>query len=733
MAAMLLADFGAEVLQLRAPDAAPGAAEIACNRNKRCLHLDIEAAGSRARLSELLAAADVAVFDHGPRALAELGLDAATLSGRHPDLIHVWTPPFGVRGRWSDLPAHHAMLTGLTGTAFRQGAHADQPVWHVTPLVHYAQGVIAAAAAGAALYRRARTGQALSVTVSGLHAMAQTHCPVRLASAPPAVRGRPDGTSPGHQLYRCGDGLWLFLGCLLPPFYRKALAVLGLSEASGVDMAVVIQDLLATRPRSDWLSLFSANAVPAAPVNRREDWLRDEIVVANELTAMLEDPALGEVEMPGLAAALQVTPGRVAHLGAPATTETLANFTATSPRPQAQAPTSPEPPLTGARVLDLGSLIAGPHAATLLANFGADVVKVEPAEGDPLRPTTGLFINYNRGKRGLGLDLKSPEGRDLFLELASRADVVIDNFRLGVRERLGIGYPALKAVNPRIISCSANTYGSRGPDRALPGFDSVLQARSGLMAAQGGGDTPVYHAIPVNDVATAAVSAFAVIAALYARETGGQGQAVETSLAAASGVYQFAEFTRFAGCAPPAEGGRDCLGIAALDRYYACADGWLTMGCSSPAHFEALAAALGRPDWLERWTGEAAIAEGRDGALAGEIAAELAGRDRNDVLIRLAKAGAPAAPVLQDEAAHRDPFLADNGYYVRGVDPVHGELIASRTFAEFAGAGSFDRPPPGLGEHTAEVLADYGIAPDRIEALTERRIAFSGKAAGGAG
>ena len=237
-------------------------------------------------------------------------------------------------------------------------------------------------------------------------------------------------------------------------------------------------------------------------------------------------------------------------------------------------------------MLDLGTVIAGAYAASILANFGADVVKVESPDGDPFRSGGGGFINYNRGKRGLGLDLKAAKGRALFLDLAKGADVVLDNYRLGVRERLGVDYAALAAVNPRIISCSANTYGSKGSDAGQPGFDAVLQAMSGQMAAQGGGpgDDPVFHSIPVNDVATAALTSFAIIAALYARERTGEGQNVETSLAAASATLQFGELVAFERAPAPLLGSRDCIGASALDRYYRCSNGWLTLGCTAPEH-----------------------------------------------------------------------------------------------------------------------------------------------------
>jgi crotonobetainyl-CoA:carnitine CoA-transferase CaiB-like acyl-CoA transferase len=171
------------------------------------------------------------------------------------------------------------------------------------------------------------------------------------------------------------------------------------------------------------------------------------------------------------------------------------------------------------RVLDLGAVIAGPYAGSLLAELGADVVKVEPPTGDSFRGPG--FSAYNKGQRSLAIDLRRPQGRDAFLALARHADVVIDNYRPGVLARLGLDRDALAAVNPAIVSMSSTGFGDHGPLGEEAGFDPVLQAMSGMMRAQGGDDRPVFFSVPVNDVTTAASVALGVSAAvLHARRTG---------------------------------------------------------------------------------------------------------------------------------------------------------------------------------------------------------------------
>ena len=377
MAAMLLADFKAEVIKVEPPEGdrareRPG--YVAWNRNKHRLTLDLADADERERFGTLLAGADVAVFDHGPTALAALGLKADALIAANPRLIHLWVPPYGTSGVWSDLAAHHASLTGLSGAAFRQGSYTDQPIWHVAPLVQYAQATLAAAATGAALLERASSGLGQAVVVSGLHAIAETACPLSSLGGEPRGQGHPLGGSASYRLYLCGDGKWLFLGTLFSHFFAHALEALDLLDSQVWDVGSAIQDKLLTGPRDHWLALFREHDAPAGPVDRREDWLKSEIAVANGLGVVLDHPTLGPVEMPGVLAKLDSTPGSVRHFLEEATPERLAAFAVPRAAPALKPAPRAAMPLAGIKILDLGTVVAGAYAATILANFGADVV-----------------------------------------------------------------------------------------------------------------------------------------------------------------------------------------------------------------------------------------------------------------------------------------------------------------------------------------------------------------------
>src|SRR5581483_479682 len=312
------------------------------------------------------------------------------------------------------------------------------------------------------------------------------------------------------------------------------------------------------------------------------------------------DPERGHVVMPGLCIGLDKTPGEV-RVPAPR----LGEHDATAGRwaPRAGGPSSNgagpvhqtapgaagQGPLAGYRVLDLGTILAGPFAGSLLAGLGADVVKVESPAGDAFRETG--FV-YNRGMRGLSIDLSKPAGQEALHRLAQTADVVIDNSRLGVARRLKADYDTLRQHNPRIVCLSVAGFGEHGPFAHKPAFDPVLQAMSGIMSAQGNDDDPVLFTIPINDVCAAVTAVLGVALGLFHRARTGEGQRVVTSLVASSLSMQAAEIVRFAGRPPAIKGGRDFLGPTPANRFYRVADGWVRVQAPSVA---ALEEALGVP------------------------------------------------------------------------------------------------------------------------------------------
>jgi crotonobetainyl-CoA:carnitine CoA-transferase CaiB-like acyl-CoA transferase len=733
MAAMHLGDLGAEVIKIDPTAAERGRAEpgyLAWNRNKRRLVLDLLRPDDLAEAKRLVADADVAIFDAPPGGLEELGLDGPTLTALHDHLIHAWAPPYGERGRWSSLPASHHLLAALTGISRAQSSYSGAPVHLISPQAYYGQANTLAIAIGAALYERVRSGRGQEVVVSGLHGAALVMPTTRIEGARSALWSAPVGGAPNYRLYQCADDRWLFLGALFEPIYLRALEATGvllevLSDplidgdlraalvAPGARMTMTkLEAAFRSKPRAEWLAILEAADVPSGAVHTREEWFCGETIAANGMRVELQHPDLGAIEMPGVSLQMSATPPR-----APSLSELLSDRPILPPRaaPIASGGARDDAPLAGVKVLDLGVVIAGAYAATILAGLGADVVKIETPSGDPFRSYGTAFCSYNRGKRSLVLDLKRPDAKKVFYELVAQADVVLDNSRLGVRERLGISYETLRTVNPRIISLSISGYGTQGPQASLPGFDPLLQAQSGLMQAQGGyGSEPVFHHIAVNDVGSAAMSAFAIVAALVARTRTGEGQEVRTSLATQSVLLQIGELTTHPGAPAPPMGARDCLGASALERSYECADGWIAVACASPLRCAALCDALG----LDDVEAQAALAEACHGVLASRIAEVLETLSVERALTCLGEAGAPAVPVRTVAETYADAFLQENDFYESYLDPAFGPTEGPGCIARFTRTTSaYPRAAPMLGEHSIEVLRDFDVPRGRIEAL----------------
>lgn len=736
VAGMFLADHGADVVKAEPPGGDPARALpgfAVWNRGKRSVIADGD------RLTELLGCADVCIVSAGAELLPPpLAPDAATRA--YPGLIYLHTPPYGRTTPWAGGAESHGLLAAATGVALRQTSGHDGPVELVYPHVLYAQGAWAAACALAALLERDRSGRGQVVTVGGVHGalITSTSSVCIDPTLPPRNTATgPGGANPCYTRYACADGEWLFLGSLIPKFIDRAFAVLGVADllddpriAGDHDRMYEVENrdrvrariaaAFTTRPRDEWLRLLAEADCPAGPLESRDAWLDHPQIVENGLRAEADDPERGHVVMPANPVALGGTPGFVRgpapRLGADDDAAIWADARVrVGPEAPAGADGTGGGPLRGLRVVGLGTFIAGAYPAMLLAELGADVVKVEPPAGDPFRETG---FTFNRGTRSVALDLRNPRGSDAFMRLADGADVVIDNYRGGVLDRLGIGYEALSTRNPRIVAATVTAYGDRGPYAKEPGFDPILQARSGMMTAQGGDGEPVFHTIPVDDVSAGVLAVFGVCAALLARRRTGRGQRVTTSLAAAAAFMQCGELVRYDGRPAAPVGGPDHLGSSALDRYYRAADGWVRLAATS-RDLPALRSAGLLPDADAAPRGQGGPGSG-GAPVADALTEAIGGLPADEVVKRLADAGIPAVRARSFEELSADPDAVTEEI-VHG----HGAYITAGRFAWFGRTqvrGAL--VPPGCGEHTEAVLGAAGVD---VGALIADRVAVRGE------
>jgi crotonobetainyl-CoA:carnitine CoA-transferase CaiB-like acyl-CoA transferase len=385
----------------------------------------------------------------------------------------------------------------------------------------------------------------------------------------------------------------------------------------------------------------------------------------------------------------------------------------------------------GIRVLDLSRMLAGPYGSMLLADMGAEVIKIEdPDGGDPMRAMgppflsdgeSAYFLAINRNKKSIVIDLAKPEGRDVFIDLVRSADVVWENFRPGVMARLGCDYRTLARVNPKLVYCAISAYGQDGPYRDWPAFDLALQAMGGTMSVTGApGGQPVRMGVPMGDLAGGMFGAFAVAGALLRRARTGEGALVDLSLldCQVSLLSYMAQYFWTDGAVPGPMGS----GHASVVPYgaYATRDGHLIVAVFNNRFWGGLCRALDRVEWETdpRFVTSRDRVANRD-ALEPMIADTLSAMTSADALERLHRHGVPAAPIQRVDQVLDDPQVRHREMVVEMKHPTYGRVPTLGTPIKIDSVMKLDVVPPArLGEHTDAVLRDVaGYDAARIDAL----------------
>lgn len=369
--------------------------------------------------------------------------------------------------------------------------------------------------------------------------------------------------------------------------------------------------------------------------------------------------------------------------------------------------------LDGLVVLDLTTHLSGPFCGMQLADLGADVLKIESPQGDSMRGAppfiegeSAPFMLWNRNKRGTRLDLKDAADLEILWDLVDGADVVLENFRPGVMDRLGIGWAALSARNPRLVLGSVSGFGQTGPYAKRGGFDLIIQAMSGLMSVTGPKDGPPYRIpLAISDVGAGLYLTIGILAALQARQKTGQGQWVETSLLEATvslGVYEAANY--FANGIRPEKLGQAHRGSAPY-QVFQTSDGWLTIGAAQQNFFRKVCALVGRPELADdpRFKSNADRVKNND-LIAGLLQEEVIKRTNAEWMAALEAEGVPAGPVLHHDEVFADPQILARGM-VAEVD--HAKAGRQKTLGVplklSATPGGVRRAAPTLGQHDDEV------------------------------
>lgn len=390
-------------------------------------------------------------------------------------------------------------------------------------------------------------------------------------------------------------------------------------------------------------------------------------------------------------------------------------------------------PLNGIRVLDLTQVIAGPYASLLLADMGAEIIKIErPPHGDPARQIPPLvngesayFMSVNRNKRSLFLDLTQAEGKQVFYELVRGADVVLDNFRPGVTDNLGITHEVLTAVNPRIITCSISSFGQDGPYRHRPAFDLVVQAMSGLMSVTGEPGRPsVRMGLPMGDLGGGIFAAMGILAALFQRTQTGQGQNVDVALLdGLIGMHTYLASTYFATGQEPTPVGSGHHNIVPYQAFDT-ADSPLVIATFTDAFWVKLCRALELTHLHDdlRFRTNALRVKNRE-TLIPILEEVFRQRPRAEWLARLEAAGVPSGPVNSLGEALNDPQVCHRQMTMTVSHPTAGEVHLAASPLKFHGEPTPAQPPPLPGQQTDEILAEIGgCTPAQIADLRAKGV-----------
>lgn len=739
----LLADYGADVVWVEPPSGDPYRDQLANfyavqNRGKRSISLDLtEEDGHRALLG-LLEGADVFLSSWRPGVAERLRVDYAALHPHLPRLVHTTSSGFGPGANGQGLPGHEALVHALVGTMGEQRGYREGPIFEGLPFASLGAASLAVIGTLAALYRRFDDHVGRSVETSLLDG-ALAYLSMGWSDTDTDL---PQLGSSGKRLvvgtFQCGDGQYLGVHTGAVGAFGRLMRVLGVADriapsSDGLDMAwqatpdetAFLQEempqIFAAEGRAVWLERLSAADVCAVPVLHPGEVFDEPQAVHNRMVVKVEDPCLGPTEQVAPPARFSRSPWDTPK-PAPTAGEhgdvLLQNpWGTTAVATGAPTPTpDTRPVLAGLKILDFGAYYAGPYASRLLADLGAQVIKVETLAGDPLRGQERVFPSGHAGKRSIALDMKDPEGQAIGLALAAQADVVQHNLRPGAAERLGLGYDQIVEVNPEVIYAYSPGWGSTGPDHRRQGFAPMYSGYVGVSFEVAGQRNPPVMPSGNEDPGNGLVGAMAILMALYHRRRTGEGQLVEHPQLNATMAHLSHIIRRPDGSTLGAGTlDEDQLGTGPLDRLYRTADGWICLS-TTPARRADLAAALGID-----LTGDAVAGD----AGAGLLAAAFAGAPTEATAARLSSVGIGCAVPRPHHCRTflNDPENVGTGRAVASPHPVWGTI---REVAKLVRVGGSQVPAhrraPVLGEHTDEILAELDHSTDDIAKLRDRGI-----------
>lgn len=607
LVAAWLADAGADVIRVDPPGGPRWAhpANAMLQRGKRSIVLNLKTGPDQEIAQQLIAHADIVIESFRPGVMDRLGLGAETMTATHPRLLYCSIPGFGADDPRAGLAGWEGVVEAAAGLYLFPGCapmnylgdRSGEPTFSALPLASSYGAFVAAHSIAAALIARERTGHGQRIEIPLFDAAfeligAGVMKTERPKPAPTAPKVTLESPQLGH--YRCADGKWLEL-CLFQDKHLRWFADSflpqeyiddGMGDAERMltdpDLQTRAREryarLFATRPAREWeIAINEESGASAALCQTAEEWLTiDSHARDSGAVIDLDDHEYGTTAQAGFPILMSKTPWRVSFPRRPLDADRAAILAElANPRPASATPPTdpvddPAQALAGVRVLDMAQVLAGPTVARILAEYGADVVKVHSLVDRQL----AMHLYTNSGKSSIMLDLKTAEGMDIFRALSADADVIVQNFTRGVADRMGIGEASVREYNPDVVYVSISAFGHEGYRGGWRGREQLGQGPTGIQVRVGGDGEPVMSPYPLNDYGSGNLGAFGALLALYHRMRGGEAQHVQSSLTHSGTFLQIPFMVAFPGREWDEPAGPEAKGWGPLDRLYAGSDEW---------------------------------------------------------------------------------------------------------------------------------------------------------------